>query len=73
MNALACDERFGLLVDAEWLYRQNRRLERYLGEAKLTLGHACLEDVDYAPRRQLDRALVQSSRSAPLPRQADSQ
>lgn len=58
MNALACEERFGLLVDAEWLYRQNRRLERYLGEAKLKLGHACLEDIDYAPRRQLDRALV---------------
>ena len=34
-QALSFDERFGLLVDHEWTYRQNRRLARRLQEAKL--------------------------------------
>ena len=29
-----------------------------LREAKLRLGHACIEDIDYPARRQLDRSLV---------------
>ena len=57
-NDLCFDERLGLLVDAEWLDRQNKRLGRVLREAKLRLGHACIEDIDYPARRQLDRALV---------------
>ena len=32
---LTFDERMGLLVDAEWLDRQNRRVERALRAAKL--------------------------------------
>lgn len=56
MGGLGFDERFALLVEAEWLRRENERLARNLREAKLRLGHACLEDVDYAARRELDRA-----------------
>ena len=55
---LSFDERLGLLVDAEWLYRENARLQRYLRDAKLRLSSACVEDVDYAPRRELDKAVV---------------
>ena len=46
------------LVDAEHLSRENRKLARYLKEAKLRIAQACLEDLDYAPRRELDRALI---------------
>ena len=42
MTALAFDERFGLLVEAEWLARENKRLTRALQEAKLKLSQACL-------------------------------
>ena len=35
MTALAFDERFGLLVEAEWRARENKRLARALQEAKL--------------------------------------
>lgn len=59
-HALSFDERFGLLVDAEWLHRQNKRLARYLAEAKLRLGQACVENIDYPARRQLDKAQVRS-------------
>jgi DNA replication protein DnaC len=55
---LAFDERFGLLVDAEWLCRENKRLARCLKEAKLKLAEACVEDIDYPARRELDRAVV---------------
>jgi DNA replication protein DnaC len=58
MAKLAFDERFGLLVDAECLFRENRRLGRLLKEAKLKIGEACVEDIDYPPRRELDKAVV---------------
>jgi DNA replication protein DnaC len=57
-SQLGFDERFGLLVDAEWIHRENKRLQRVLKEAKLKLGQACVEDIDYPPRRELDRALI---------------
>jgi len=55
---LAFDERFGLLVDAECLFRENRRLGRLLKEAKLKIAEACVEDIDYPPRRELDKAVI---------------
>ena len=56
MQRLSFDERLGLLVDAEWLARDNKRLGRRLKEAKLRLSQACLEDIKYGPRRELDPA-----------------
>ena len=58
MTALAFDERFGLLVEAEWHARENKRLTRALQEAKLKLAHACLEAIDYPARRELDKAVM---------------
>jgi len=55
---LGFDERLGLLVDAEWTDRQNKRLDRLLRAAKLRLAGACIEDVDYARERKLDKAVV---------------
>jgi DNA replication protein DnaC len=56
--ALAFDERFGLLVEAEWRARENKRLTRALQEAKLKIPQACVEAIDYPARRELDKALV---------------
>jgi len=58
MTKLPFDERLGLLVDAEHLARENKRLARLLKEARLRLGQACIEDIDYSPRRELDKTLV---------------
>jgi len=58
MQKLSFDERLGLLVDAEWLWRENRRLERTLKEAKLRLSQACVEDIDYSSKRELDKAVM---------------
>lgn len=56
--SLGFDERLGLLVDAEWSARHNKRLARNLREAKLKFPNACIEDIDFPPRRQLDKTVV---------------
>lgn len=58
LAGLSFDERLALLVEAEWLARENKRLARALKEAKLKLGSACIEDIDYSPRRELDKAVI---------------
>jgi DNA replication protein DnaC len=58
VSGLSFDERLGLLVQAEWLARENTRLTRTLKAAKLKLSQACLEAIDYPARRELDKALI---------------
>ena len=58
INELDFDSRFGLLVDAEHLARDNKRLTRLLSAAKLRIPGACIEDIDFAPKRDLDRAMI---------------
>lgn len=58
LASLSFDERFALLVDAEWIARENRRLERALREAKLKLSQATLEGIDFPARRELDRSQI---------------
>lgn len=56
--ALAFDERFAMIVDAEHFYRDNRKLSRRLKEAKLRIGQACVEDIEYASKREIDKAQI---------------
>lgn len=56
---LSFEERFGLLVDQEHTYRDNRRLQRLLKAAKLREA-ACIEDIDYRAERGMDRAEIAS-------------
>lgn len=57
---LSFEDRLGLLVDAEWTHREQRKLRRRLRHANLRR-QASLEDIDWhSPRRGLDKALVQA-------------
>jgi DNA replication protein DnaC len=56
-DSLTFDERFGLLVDAEYTERDNRRMQGRLKRAKLRQ-NAALEDIDYRHPRGLDKALM---------------
>jgi len=56
--SLPFDERFAMLVDREYTWRENRRVSRLLREAKLKSPQACMEDVRYGGGRKLDRALI---------------
>lgn len=55
---LSFEERVGMMVDREWTVRQERRLKKRLGGAKLR-EPACIEDIDYRHPRNLDRSVVQ--------------
>jgi len=55
---LSFEERFGLLVDAEWTSRKNNRLARLIRKADFAFPSACLEDIEYHADRQLDKALI---------------
>jgi DNA replication protein DnaC len=52
-------ERFALLVDQQWSWRENQALARRLKAAKLK-GSACVEDIDYRAARGLDKAVVRA-------------
>ncbi len=55
---LSFDDRFGLLVDAEWIARQNKRTARRLAEAKLRFTQACIEDIDTPAARNFDKSTL---------------
>ena len=56
-NKLTIDESVGMMVDAEWERRQQRRLSRRLQVAKLRYS-ASVEDLDFKARRGMDRRVV---------------
>jgi DNA replication protein DnaC len=58
VGKLSFDERLGLLVDAEWIHRENKRMKRLLFEAKLKISQATIEDIDYGGGRDVDRAQI---------------
>ena len=58
IGSLSFDERFALLVEAEHMARDNRRLTRLLKDAQLRLPNACVEDIDVSPARGFDKALI---------------
>lgn len=56
MDGLTFEERFSMLVDAQYLYRENKRMKRLLSNAKLKLP-ASMEDIDYRTHRGLDKSV----------------
>lgn len=55
---MSFEERIGLMVDAEWTSRQNNRLTRLIRKAGFSIPEASLEDIEYHPDRELDKALI---------------
>ena len=51
------EARLGMLVDQEWLLRENRKLQRRLSQAKLQQA-ASIEDIDYEKSRGLVKTKV---------------
>jgi DNA replication protein DnaC len=67
-HELSFDERFALLVDEQWLWKQNRALARRQKAAKLKQ-RATIEDVNYHHPRGLDRKLFRTLASSEWVRQ----
>jgi DNA replication protein DnaC len=57
MDGLSFEERFAMLVDAQHLFRENKRMKRLLENAKLKIP-ASIEDVDYRTSRALDKSVM---------------
>jgi DNA replication protein DnaC len=57
-HELSFEERVGLMVDAEWTARKNNRLNRLIRGAGFSMPEASLEDIEYHPDRELDKALI---------------
>lgn len=57
---LSFKDRIRLLVDTELVNRQSNRLNKLLKESKLRHSAACLEALDYNPKRKLDRGYIAS-------------
>jgi DNA replication protein DnaC len=55
---LTFEQRIGMLLDAEASARSSRKIERLRKQAHFKFAQAVLEDVDFAPRRKLDRSQV---------------
>jgi len=54
-SELSLDELIGLLIDTETTYRENRKTERLLKNAKFRY-NATMEEIDYSASRQLDKS-----------------
>ena len=54
---LSFEERFALLVDRQWIFKEDRRMKRLLSNAKLKI-NACVEDIDYRTPRGMDKSVI---------------
>lgn len=58
LQAMTFDERFALLVEAEWINRDTLRVKRALKEAKLRISEACVEGIECTVSRAIDKATI---------------
>ena len=55
---LSFDERFHLLVSAEWSRRKTNRINRYITRAGFSAPSATIDGIEYLPDRELNRAQI---------------
>jgi DNA replication protein DnaC len=53
------EDRFALLVDQQWTFKENRRMKRLLQNAHLKI-NGCIEDIDYKSPRGLVKSVILS-------------
>jgi DNA replication protein DnaC len=57
LSDLDFESRLAILVEQEWLVRENRKLTRRLNQAKLQQ-HACIEDINYDGHRGITKSKI---------------
>ena len=55
---LSFEERFSILVDAEWSSRKSNRLTKLIKKAGYSDSGASVEDIDFSSERKLDKAQI---------------
>jgi len=56
---LSFEDRIALLVDRQWLWKEDRRMKRLLQNAHFKIS-GCIEDIDYKSPRGLDKSIILS-------------
>ena len=55
---LSFEDRFSLIVDAEWASRKSNRLTRLIRSAEYAIPGASIENIEYLSDRNLDKTLI---------------
>jgi DNA replication protein DnaC len=58
------EDRLALLVERQWIWKENRGMTLRLTNAQLKISSATLEDLDYRPSRGLKRAQIDQLRAS---------
>ena len=58
IDEMSFEERFGLLIDAEWARRKSKQLSGLIKNANLSIPNAALENIEYHADRQLDKTQI---------------
>jgi DNA replication protein DnaC len=59
IHDLTFEERFALLVDHQWTWKENRRMKRLLKNARLKI-NAAIEDIDFKSPRGISKSVILS-------------
>lgn len=59
LRDLSFEERFGIMVEKEWMSRKNSKIKRLLHNASFSM-NACIEDIDYTADRKIDKKTIQT-------------
>lgn len=59
MKEISFEDRFGMLVDIEYINRKNNRLKRLIRNAEFDQPEASIMDINYTSGRKLNRSLIQ--------------
>lgn len=54
---LSAEESIDMLIQSEWEYRESRKINRHISQAKFRYG-ACIEEIDFTASRGLDRGRI---------------
>lgn len=54
---LSFEDRFGLMVENQWLAKKNARTQKLIRTASFGI-NACLENIDYSPDRKIDKRTI---------------
>jgi len=57
---LGFEDRLGLMIERQWIWKENRSLATRLQHARLKIPAACVEDIDYRHQRGLQRSVIEN-------------
>ncbi len=55
--SMSFDDRFGMMVEKEWMSKKNAKIKRLLKSANLGL-NACIEDIEYSSNRTINKQSI---------------